>query len=180
MPRTPTPTHTVDQLILNDRALDKLIRSLSDQSLVEEARQDIASITFVPTTDRVVEELELGVRFTVLGMARWDPIFEPVQGPADRRRFEEVAKAWLTWSNQSKAEVPEETKSQATGGGMNLMAYNLWAAAVRALVEGNLSEAERLYRRVLELGVQYDIEHFRAIKWTYAASFFHRGLTSAG
>lgn len=131
-------------------------------------------------TDEIDDDLERGARFTIVGLARWDPAFEPVQEPADRRRFEEVAKAWLMWSNCQKAEVPEETKSQATGGGMNLMAYNLWASAVRALIEEDLAEAERLYRRVLDLGAQYDIEHFRAIKWTYAASFFHVGLTSAG
>ena len=179
MAKTPTPTHTVDRLIAHDRAVDLLIRSLGDPSLVKEAQLGLSQVGYLPGSD-VAQELERGARLTIAGLARWDSLFKPVQEPADRRRFEEIAKAWLNWSNASHAEVPEETKSQAAGGGMNLMAYNLWAGAVRALVEDNVPEAERLYRRVLDLGAQYDIEHFRVIRLTYVASFFHHGLTSAG
>lgn len=180
MPNIPTLPDTVDALIESDRVLDLAVRSLKDPSLKAKVRSDVASLHFPETRDRGEEELERGVRLTIVGMARWDPAFEPVQEPADQRRFEEVAKAWLIWSNGMRAEVPDETKSMAAGGGMNLMAYNLWAVAVQALINGELAEAERYYRRLLELGAQYDIEHFRMIKWTYAASFFHSGLTSEG
>lgn len=180
MPNRPTLPHTVNALIESDRVLDLIVRSLRDRSLMEEARQCVAAVTFASTDDYVVEELRFGARFTIAGLARWDPVFEPVQAPADRRRFEEAARAWLTWSNNGKTEVPSETKSAAAGGGLNLMAYNLWAVAVQALIDGEVTEAERFYRRLLELGSQYDIEHFRVIKWTYAASFFHSGLTSEG
>jgi hypothetical protein len=177
MTTTPTISHTVDDLVTHDRVLDLVVRSLRDPKLKGEVKDALDSARSLALSE-VSYELHRCAVLTISGLARWNPIFEPATSSADQRRFEEVAKAWMLWANNSKPEVPEETKSQATGGGMNLMAYNLWACAVRSLVSGEVHDAERFYRRVLDLGTQYEITHFREIKWSYAASFFHSGLTS--
>lgn len=177
MPKTPTLPHTVVTLIESDHVLDLLTRSLRDQSLRAEACAQLRALNLVEADLGLL----IGSHHKILGTGHNLLLTNPVEGPPDRRRFEEVAQAWLSWSDGNAAVVvPNETKSAAAGGGLNLMAYNLWAVAVQALIDGELSEAERFYRRLLELGSQYDIEHFRAIQWTYAASFFHSGLTSEG
>lgn len=120
-----------------------------------------------------------GAQAKVLGETVKSGGFVPVKSPIDRVAFETMAVAWLTWAQGADPipvldSIPEPNEY---GGAIHLMALDHWGRAIRALVklkEGT-AEAERCFRRSMELGTQYGLETADAIQWTYAASIFHRG-----
>lgn len=123
----------------------------------------------------VEEQIIYGAHARILGRTVILPKFEPSKKPADRRMFEVIAKAWLTWATGGDPTplLNARPKPSEYGGAIHMMALEPWAAATKALHERNGEEARRFFRRSVELGSQYDTETNEVVKWAYVASFFH-------
>lgn len=100
----------------------------------------------------------------------------------DQRIFDAIGTAWVAWATgEGKAdarkalqEIPVPKGPRMEGGALHLMAMQPWAQAVAALLQDDLVESRRLFRRATELSSQCGTETNSAIQWTYAASYFGR------
>ncbi len=110
------------------------------------------------------------------------PIMVSLQGGEtdDQRIFDAVGRAWIAWATglgranarKTLQDVPVPKGPRMEGGALHLMAMHPWAQAVTALLQDDLVESRRLFRRATELSSQCGIETNSAIQWTYAASYF--------
>jgi hypothetical protein len=100
----------------------------------------------------------------------------------DESIFEAIGRAWIAWATstgqdqaqKALATIPAPRGPQPEGGALHLMAMQPWAQAVSALLQDDLAEARRFFRRATELSSQCGTETNSAIQWTYAASYFGR------
>lgn len=104
--------------------------------------------------------------------------FEPESGPADQQAFVLISKAWIAWSQgdlqtaRSLLGQVETHLSSIRGGAIHLIALSHWKCAIQQLLEGDRTEAWRLFRRAIDFGGQMGTETNPAIQWSYVASFF--------
>lgn len=54
---------------------------------------------------------------------------------------------------------------------VHAMAIRFWARAIESVVEGDMREAQRLFRRAYEIASSFGVESQPAIGWLYAAVF---------
>lgn len=106
------------------------------------------------------------------------PQFVPsTRGTEEDTLFEGLSYLWICWACQRNVEEGLDRLTHleiVTGKNslLNLMALHHWKGAIFALIEEDLVEARRLYRRATQLGSEYGTPSNPTIQWTYAASFF--------
>ena len=106
----------------------------------------------------------------------------PVTGDGAEQLFARTANAWMAWAmgDRVKAEKILRDAEPARGGGeIHLMALGFWCRAVGALIREDSHEAQRYFKRSMEVSAQFGTESSIAIQWAYVGSFFsHGGSTS--
>ena len=93
--------------------------------------------------------------------------------------FDTVALTWVGWLTQSEDRkrlkrygVRLRKGPKGSTGAVTRMALQLWMDAVERLLEGDRTEAQRLWCRALEVGSSFGIEAHPTILWTYLATFW--------
>lgn len=94
-----------------------------------------------------------------------------------------IAYAWTEWAAgrpvvaanvlpQLRSAQEESDARRHRSGAINLMAMSYWLTAVEALAKNDLKEADRYWRRALELGSHFGTDSHLLVSWTYVATFF--------
>lgn len=111
-----------------------------------------------------------------------EPDFAPMSGPADQHVFVSCANAWGRWAGGYPDLATKALKAGASndlhagrGRALHLMALASFRGAVEALISDDLVEAQRLFRRSIEMGSQMGTETNPVIQWVFVASFFKHG-----
>jgi hypothetical protein len=99
-------------------------------------------------------------------------------GSLEDNIFGVIARAWVAWAtgldreraHEALRKIPIPKGPLKEGGALHLMAMQPWAQAVDALLQNDLDEARRMFRRATELSSQCGTVTNAAVQWTYAAS----------
>jgi len=127
------------------------------------------------------DEVMMGALSKILGLKVKRPTFKYSPGPAVRKKYQALSKAWLTWASGADPRlillnIPKSTDE--IGNAIEAMTLETWGQAIEALAQDNLKDARRLFHRAIELSVVYGTESSTAIQWSYLASFYHSRLAS--
>jgi hypothetical protein len=165
------------ETVLARTVLITTLDSLEDVEQRETALKLVREWYDISKCESVGDTVVKGAQARILGERVSLPVFEPTKKPADRLAFEVLAKAWLTWAagGDPKIILKANPKPSEYGGAIHLMTLEPWGDAIKSLAENDAGEAQRFFRRSIELGRQCETESNDIIKWAYAASFFHLG-----
>ena len=103
----------------------------------------------------------------------------PDESDEEAYLFDTVALTWAGWLTQSEDRkrlkrngVRLRKGPKGSTGAVTRMALLFWMEAVERLLEGDRTEARRLWCRSLEVGSNFGIEAHPTILWTYLATFW--------
>jgi hypothetical protein len=169
----------IQNILAGSKALTAALSCVEGEEDSKQAKELVLKVFAnheTPDMDSWVEHCAMA---SILDIPQILPRFKPIQDPPERLIFETTALVWMSWvlnlrhTKEHKAllnlKVPSGSKN---GGALQLMALQPWTRAIKALIQGNSTEAQRFFRRTTELGSQFGTETNTAIQWTYAASFF--------
>ena len=180
-------TRSADNILSEMRALNAAGRAVTQKSNMTEAR-DLVRIALADRSmsmDTVEDRLTCAAMAKVIGA---QSVFYAVSPPPIDSTWENtvkqtVAHAWIALVEgdrsialdllpRLRARQYDEERVQGRRGGVNLMAMYFWMNAVEALARDDRSEAERLWKRALEVGSHFGTDSTTIVSWTYVATFF--------
>lgn len=82
--------------------------------------------------------------------------------------------AYLGRKKFDAAAVRKIAHAEARDAAVHAMAVRFWACALLALADEDMREAQRLFRRAIEVAASFGVESQPAIAWMYAAVFLPR------
>lgn len=176
-----------DEILAEMRALNAAGQAVECKSTMTEARSIVANVfaSRANTASNIDGLLISAAMAKIIGEDVKPFLVEmPRSGPWDRIVLETIAHAWTRCvaghpevaiellpklrARQHEEESPPRGRPDA----VNLMAMYYWMSAVEALANGNRVEAERLWRRALEVGAHFGTDSHLLVSWTFAATFF--------
>lgn len=180
----------IQRLVVESRALSASLSLVEGQTPTSraEALSLVREALVAFKSDGSVEDVisQAAMRH-ILGEPILETDIQITDHPLDRHIFEVAARAWLAWLTGRDRENAHGDLSSLVvpgslpeGGALSLMALQPWTEAVARLLEGDIREARRLFRRATDLTSQLGSEFNSAIQWTYAASFLTWEGTPSG